>query len=105
MAEQRGESGCDPYDESSCCKVEAIVSVDERGQMVLPKDLRAKAKIEPGDKLAITSWEKNGEIYCISLVKSDDLAGMVKDMLGPIMGEVSTTNEKSEGEAKRKTKI
>ena len=24
----------------SCCKVEAIVSVDERGQMVLPKELR-----------------------------------------------------------------
>jgi AbrB family looped-hinge helix DNA binding protein len=37
--------------------VESIVSVDERGQMVLPKDIREKAKIRPGDKLAVVSME------------------------------------------------
>ena len=36
----------------SCCRVESIISVDERGQMVLPKDLRDKANIRAGDKLA-----------------------------------------------------
>ena len=35
----------------SCCKVEAITSVDERGQMVLPKEIRNKAKIRPGEKI------------------------------------------------------
>ena len=29
--------------EMNCCKVESIISVDERGQMVLPKELRDKA--------------------------------------------------------------
>ena len=30
----------------SCCKVEALVSIDERGQMVLPKELREKVAEE-----------------------------------------------------------
>ncbi len=33
-----------------------MTSVDERGQMVLPKDVRDKANIKPGDKLAVVSW-------------------------------------------------
>ena len=73
---------------SASCKVEAIVSVDERGQMVLPKELREKAKIRAGDKLAITSWEKGGEICCITLIKVEDLVEMVKGQLGPIIKEI-----------------
>lgn len=72
----------------SCCKVESIVSVDERGQMVLPKEIREKAKIRPGDKLAVVSLEKNGKVCCISLIKVDQLEGMVKSVLGPVMDDV-----------------
>ncbi len=70
------------------CKVESIISIDERGQMVLPKDLRAKIGIKAGDKLAVTSWEKDGEVCCITLMKVDSLVDMVKDKLGPIMKEI-----------------
>ncbi len=70
------------------CRVESIVSVDERGQMVLPKDLREKAKIRPGDKLAVVSMEKNGKVCCLSLIKVEELEGMVKSMLGPVMDEI-----------------
>jgi antitoxin PrlF len=73
---------------ASCCAVEAIITVDERGQMVLPKELRAKAGIKAGDKLAITSWEKDGEICCIALVKASNLETMVKGLLGPVMKDV-----------------
>ena len=73
---------------ASCCAVEALVTVDERGQMVLPKELRAKAGIKAGDKLAVTSWEKDGEICCIALVKASNLETMVKGMLGPVMKEI-----------------
>jgi AbrB family looped-hinge helix DNA binding protein len=73
---------------ASCCAVEAIVTIDERGQMVLPKELRAKAGIKAGDKLAITSWKKDGEICCIALIKAGNLESMVKDMLGPVMKDV-----------------
>jgi AbrB family looped-hinge helix DNA binding protein len=72
----------------SCCKVESIVSVDERGQMVLPKEIREKAKIKAGDKLAVVSMEKDGTICCLSLIKVEELEGMVKSMLGPVMDEV-----------------
>lgn len=81
---------CGPREKSgSCCTVESLVSVDERGQMVLPKELRERAGISPGDKLAVISWEQNGNVCCITLVKSDELAGMVKDLLGPMMKEMS----------------
>jgi AbrB family looped-hinge helix DNA binding protein len=69
----------------SACRVESLISVDERGQMVLPKELRDKANICAGDKLALVSWEKDGEICCLSLVKADYLAERVKEFLGPVM--------------------
>ncbi len=71
-----------------CCKVESVVSVDDRGQMVLPKDVREKAGIHVGDKLAVMSWEKQGKVCCISLVKVEDMTDMVRDMLGPMMKEI-----------------
>jgi antitoxin PrlF len=72
----------------SCCKVESLISVDERGQMVLPKEIRDKANIRPGDKLAVVSWEKDGKICCISLIKAEEFGDMVKGFLGPMMKEV-----------------
>jgi AbrB family looped-hinge helix DNA binding protein len=74
--------------EMNCCRVESIISIDERGQMVLPKELRDKANIRAGDKLAIVSWDKGGEICCIYLIKTEYLAERVKDFLGPMMKEV-----------------
>jgi len=76
--------------EGSCCKVESIISVDERGQMVLPKELREKANIRAGDKLAVVSWNKGGEICCLYLIKTEHLAEQVKDYLGPMMKEMAT---------------
>jgi AbrB family looped-hinge helix DNA binding protein len=73
---------------AGCCAVEALVTVDERGQMVLPKELRAKAGIKAGDKFAVTSWEKDGEICCIALIRAGSLETMVKGMLGPIMKDI-----------------
>ncbi|MFH0848862.1 MAG: HgcAB-associated protein [archaeon] len=71
-----------------CCKVESVVSVDDRGQMVLPKDVREKAGVRVGDKLAVVSWEKQGKVCCISLVKADDMTAMVQEMLRPMMKEI-----------------
>lgn len=74
----------------ACTKVESIVSVDERGQMVLPKEIRSKANIQAGDKLAVVSWEKDGKVCCISLIKVENLSGMVSGFLDPMMKESST---------------
>ncbi|MFC1862195.1 HgcAB-associated protein HgcC [Chloroflexota bacterium] len=85
---ENADSCCEPADIASCCKVEAMVSVDERGQMVLPKELRDKAGIRPGEKLAVTTWEKEGKVYCISLIRADELTTMVKGVLGPVMKDI-----------------
>ena len=85
MANKGKVQSCCPSENIACCKVEAIVSIDDRGQMVLPKELREKAGIRGGDKLAITSWEKDNTICCISLTKAEDIASTVKATLGPVM--------------------
>jgi AbrB family looped-hinge helix DNA binding protein len=71
-----------------CCKIDALVTIDGRGQLVLPKELREKAGINAGDKLAVISWEREGEVCCLTLMRADDFSGSVKTMLGPIMREV-----------------
>lgn len=83
------QSFCLPINKGeSCCKVVSIISIDERGQMVLPKEIREKAEIKAGDKLAVISYEKDKKVCCISLIKAEDLTGIVKDVLGPMMKEV-----------------
>lgn len=81
---------------TSCCKVEALISVDERGQMVLPKEMREKAEIRTGDKLALVSWEKDGKVCCFTLIKADEFGDMVKGLLGPMMkGVLASDHGKS----------
>ncbi|MEJ5327297.1 MAG: HgcAB-associated protein [Candidatus Bathyarchaeia archaeon] len=70
-----------------CCKIEAIVTVDAKGQIVLPKDLREKAKLAPNDKLAVIGCECSGEICCLIIVKAATLGNQVKQALGPILQE------------------
>jgi AbrB family looped-hinge helix DNA binding protein len=69
-----------------CCRVEALVGVDERGQMVLPKEVRERAGIRAGDKLAVVMWEKEGEVCCLVLMKADKLNSPVRDLIGPAPG-------------------
>ncbi len=81
---------CKPQNEGAgCCAVQAVVSVDERGQMVIPKDVRERAGIRPGDKFALVTWEKDGQVCCLSLIRAENLAEMVRDMLQPVMQSLS----------------
>lgn len=82
----RKQACCDPEGrKGDCCSVESLVTVDERGQMVLPKELRERANIRAGDKLALISWQKDGEVCCFTLIKAEALAERVKEFLGPVM--------------------
>ena len=83
-----GNNECCSPETGSCCRVEALVSIDERGQMVLPKELREKAGIQPGNKLALTTWERDGRVCCITMTKVEELTDMVKATLGPVMKEI-----------------
>ena len=88
-ANETTEACCSPGSASpDCCRIEAVIGIDERGQMVLPKELREKINLRAGDKLAVFSMQQAGETCCLALIKADKFAGMVKDMLGPVMAEV-----------------
>jgi antitoxin PrlF len=70
-----------------CCQIDAVVTVDAKGQIVLPKDLRERADIKPDDKLAVIGMKREDKICCIVMMKTDELGGSVKRMLGPIFDE------------------
>lgn len=63
---------------TGCCTVTSIVTIDEKGQMVLPKDIRNAMSINAGDKLAIVSVGKEEGACCLMLMKANALNGMVK---------------------------
>lgn len=68
--------------ESGCCRVEAVVSVDERGQVVLPKEVRERMGLAKGDKLALSVMEKNGRPCCMVLAKVEFLSKPVGELIG-----------------------
>jgi antitoxin PrlF len=75
-------------DDLGCCRVDAVVSVDSKGQIVLPKDLREKAGLKPNDKLAVIGCESEGEVCCIMMIKAERLGNSIKNMLGPMLKEI-----------------
>ena len=86
----KGKPYCAPEGTNlGCCKVDAILSIDGRGQIVIPKTSRDRANIKAGDRLALISFVKGDKVCCLSLIKADEFAGMVKGMFGPMMNEIS----------------
>ncbi len=71
--------------EDDTCRIDAVVTMDAKGQFVLPKDLREKANIKPNDKIALIASEKDGEVCCIMMVKAERLVGAVTKTLGPLV--------------------
>ena len=70
-------------------KIEAVLSVDSKGQILLPKDLRDKADIKTGDRLVcIAGCDENGKICCLILVKSELMDEEVRKFISPMLREV-----------------
>lgn len=78
-------SSCD----DNACKIDAIVTMDAKGQIVLPKDLREKAGLKPTDKIAIVAYEKEGQTCCMVMIKVERLAGAVNKTLSPLLKGVT----------------
>jgi AbrB family looped-hinge helix DNA binding protein len=67
------------------CRIDAVVTMDAKGQIVLPKDLREKASFKPNDKIAVVACEKNGEVCCIMMVKAERFRSALSETLGPLL--------------------
>ncbi|MGD6807506.1 MAG: HgcAB-associated protein HgcC [Candidatus Bathyarchaeia archaeon] len=70
------------------CRIDSVITIDAKGQILLPKDLREKANIKPNEKLAVVACEQEGEVCCIMLIKAERLAGAVTKTLGPLLKSV-----------------
>ncbi|MFQ6086417.1 MAG: HgcAB-associated protein HgcC [Candidatus Bathyarchaeia archaeon] len=86
--EKDEEVSCGVAFTSGCCKLEALVRVDERGQIVLPKDLRERAGIKAGDKLVIVASEKEEKVCCLMLMRAEDLRESIRKTFGPLFEEL-----------------
>lgn len=96
-------------------EIEAIVSFDERGQLVIPKDLRKKFNLKAGDKFALISCMATEEgsacstestpqessccapnvdessICCFTLINTKQLRNIVAKSLSPAMSKIFST--------------
>ena len=97
MAESAECAACATSAPGECCALEAVVSVDERGQLVLPKELRLRAGIAPGERMAVVSYrDESGAICCITLVKANAVADAVKSVIEPVVSSgVGSRKERS----------
>jgi AbrB family looped-hinge helix DNA binding protein len=67
------------------CKIDAIITMDAKGQIVIPKDLREKADLKATDKIAVVAYEKEGKVCCIIMIKAERLAGAISKTLSPLL--------------------
>jgi bifunctional DNA-binding transcriptional regulator/antitoxin component of YhaV-PrlF toxin-antitoxin module len=79
---------CDPI--SACCKVESIVTVSSKGQIVLSPGIQESMNLKKGDKLVSVLMNANTESPLVVLMKADNFGGIVRNFLGPIMKDVFT---------------
>jgi AbrB family looped-hinge helix DNA binding protein len=65
-----------------------IVTVAERGQVVIPKEAREHFKIKPGDKLLVIGNVKQG--LGIAFVKAEAMKEYAQKIMGALSGPEKT---------------
>ncbi|HEX2947197.1 MAG TPA: AbrB/MazE/SpoVT family DNA-binding domain-containing protein [Clostridia bacterium] len=71
---------CLPLNENrgSCC-VEAIISMDDRGQIVIPKNIRDKLGLTSSEKLVLISWTKSNKVESVSIMRNDVFSEIINN--------------------------
>ena len=78
---------CKSHDNPSTCQVEAVLSIDSRGQIVIPKEVRKRANIRDGDKLALVSWMNRDEVCCLALIRTENLSSEVSEVMHTLLAD------------------
>lgn len=66
-----------------------VVTVGERGQIVIPKEARDQFKIKPGEKVIVVGDIEKG----IGIVKADAMKELALNIMG-VLGEVEKRKER-----------
>jgi len=69
------------------CKVESLVTVDDRGRWSSPR-ICAIGRGSGWRQAGVDRLGKAGKVCCLSLIKVEELSTMVKGVLGPLMGNL-----------------
>lgn len=69
------------------CQVEAVLSIDSRGQIVIPKEVRKRTNIRDGDKLALVSWMNQNEVCCLALIRTENLSSEVSVVMHSLLAD------------------
>jgi AbrB family looped-hinge helix DNA binding protein len=62
-------------------EIEAIATVDSRGQIVLPKSTRDALGLGPGSRLAVVIKRSGGAPCCITLMPAAELECRVREVV------------------------
>jgi AbrB family looped-hinge helix DNA binding protein len=85
MTQNIADRTCTPDHNPGTGQVESVLSIDNREQIVIPKEVRKKAHIQDGDKFALVSWMKENEICCLALIRTDRLSSEVSGMMRSLL--------------------
>jgi len=86
MVNSKTNNQCDCKSSGSCCKIDAVTSLDARGQIVLPKAIREKMGWKAGEKLAIITLERDGKPCCLYMIGADMLSEPIKGLIDEMNG-------------------
>ena len=62
-------------------KIDAVVTMDAKGQIVLPKDLRERFGLQPYQKIALVTFGEKQNLCCVLLIKTEKLEEAVTKTL------------------------
>ena len=80
---KHGNANKDHEKGNSCC-IEAVLTVDDRGQIVLPKNVRERAGMNPGDRLGLIVWENDNKVCCLGLMNAEHLNTGIREVITPM---------------------
>lgn len=79
---------------SRCCKVESLVTISSKGQIVLSQGIREAMNLKEGEKLVSILMNPTSDTPFVVLMKADYFEGLVRNCLSPIMEEIFSDNNK-----------
>lgn len=63
----------------------AVVTVDARGQLVLPADVRKKLGLKGGEKFALVPCSSTTCPSAMTLIRVEELGSALEGLLGPLL--------------------
>ncbi len=84
MSKQDAGCGCSDKNAGAACRIDSITTMDARGQIVIPKDMREALDWKAGDKIALITRKSDNKPCCLMLVNVNSLSGHVKGFINTL---------------------